>query len=129
VVGSIGATVKEGDHVKRGDELGWFAFGEQKLLSCDDYDVNWLQSRHKGGSTIVCLFEKGKLRWDEDILDNSSQAIETLVRMGMGVGKAVGDDMWPGFTLIIHNDLNDIDFSMIYIQYKEAGWERHTLES
>jgi phosphatidylserine decarboxylase len=27
VVGSIGSTVKEGDTVKRGDELGWFAFG------------------------------------------------------------------------------------------------------
>ena len=29
VVGSIGATVKEGDSVKRGDELGWFAFGKR----------------------------------------------------------------------------------------------------
>lgn len=27
VVGSIGTTAHEGDHVKRGDELGWFAFG------------------------------------------------------------------------------------------------------
>ena len=27
VVGSIGTTAHDGDHVKRGDELGWFAFG------------------------------------------------------------------------------------------------------
>ncbi len=27
MVGSIGSSVKEGDEVKRGDELGWFAFG------------------------------------------------------------------------------------------------------
>jgi hypothetical protein len=45
-----------------------------------------------GGSTIVCLFERGKLRWDEDILDNSSQAIETLVRMGMGIGKVADEN-------------------------------------
>jgi hypothetical protein len=45
-----------------------------------------------GGSTIVCLFERGKLRWDEDILDNSSQAIETLVRMGMGVGRVANEN-------------------------------------
>lgn len=31
VVGSIGTTAQEGDHVKRGDELGWFAFGEHKM--------------------------------------------------------------------------------------------------
>ena len=48
--------------------------------------------RRTGGSTIVCLFEKGKLRWDEDILNNSSQAIETLVRMGMGIGKVASED-------------------------------------
>jgi hypothetical protein len=45
-----------------------------------------------GGSTIVCLFERGKLRWDEDILDNSSQAIETLVRMGMGIGRVADEN-------------------------------------
>lgn len=33
VVGSIGTTVHEGDHVKRGDELGWFAFGRSSDFS------------------------------------------------------------------------------------------------
>lgn len=41
-----------------------------------------------GGSTIVCLFEKGALQWDEDLLNNGSAAIETLVRMGMGIGRS-----------------------------------------
>ncbi|KAJ9125079.1 hypothetical protein QFC22_000032 [Naganishia vaughanmartiniae] len=69
MVGSIGTTVKEGDHVKRGDELGWFAFG---------------------GSTIVCLFEQGALQWDDDLVRNGKQSIETLVRMGSGLGRATG---------------------------------------
>ncbi len=68
MVGSIGSTVKEGDEVKRGDELGWFAFG---------------------GSTVVLLFERGALRWDEDLLQNSRASIETLVKMGMHVGTSV----------------------------------------
>jgi phosphatidylserine decarboxylase len=53
--------------MERGDELGYFAFG---------------------GSTIVCLFEKGALEWDEDLLNNGRAAIETLVRMGMGIGRS-----------------------------------------
>jgi len=69
MVGSIVTTVKEGEHVARGQEFGYFAFG---------------------GSTIVILFEKGKLQWDDDILANSSQStLETLVRVGMGVGRGV----------------------------------------
>jgi hypothetical protein len=42
-----------------------------------------------GGSTIVLLFEKGALRWDEDLLNNSRASIETLVKMGTHVGTAV----------------------------------------
>jgi phosphatidylserine decarboxylase len=66
VVGSILTSVEEGQLVERGDELGYFAFG---------------------GSTIVCLFEKGAVQWDEDLLGNGRAAIETLVRMGMGIGR------------------------------------------
>lgn len=58
VVAGITQTVKEGQTVKRGDEIGYFSFG---------------------GSTIVALFEPGKVQFDEDILYNSSQSIETLV--------------------------------------------------
>ncbi|KAG9119725.1 hypothetical protein FRC07_005106, partial [Ceratobasidium sp. 392] len=67
MVGSIITTVKEGEQIVRGQEFGYFAFG---------------------GSTIVILFEKGKLTWDEDILANGKSTLETLVRVGMGVGTA-----------------------------------------
>ncbi|CAE7135514.1 unnamed protein product, partial [Rhizoctonia solani] len=67
MVGSIVTTVKEGEQIARGQEFGYFAFG---------------------GSTIVMVFEKGKLTWDDDLLSNSSSTLETLVRVGMGVGRA-----------------------------------------
>ncbi|KAI0749177.1 phosphatidylserine decarboxylase-domain-containing protein [Daedaleopsis nitida] len=67
MVGSIYTTVQEGQAVKRGDEFGYFAFG---------------------GSTIVVLFEKGVVEWDEDLLVNSRACLETLVRVGMGLGRS-----------------------------------------
>jgi len=68
MVGTILTTVKEGDEVVRGQEFGYFAFG---------------------GSTIVLLFEKGAVEWDEDLLQNGRSRLETLVRVGMGVGKGI----------------------------------------
>jgi len=67
MVGSIVTTVNEGSEVKRGDEFGYFAFG---------------------GSTIVLLFEKGAVAWDEDLLINGRASLETLVRVGMGIGRS-----------------------------------------
>ncbi|CCL98617.1 uncharacterized protein FIBRA_00619 [Fibroporia radiculosa] len=58
MVGSIKTTVREGNQVRRGQELGYFAFG---------------------GSTLVILFEKGVVEWDEDLLVNSRACLETLV--------------------------------------------------
>ncbi|EJD45982.1 hypothetical protein AURDEDRAFT_113883 [Auricularia subglabra TFB-10046 SS5] len=66
MVGSIITTVQEGQSIKRGEEFGYFAFG---------------------GSTIVLLFEKGTVEWDEDLLINGRASLETLVRVGMRVGK------------------------------------------
>ncbi|TCD64361.1 hypothetical protein EIP91_004230 [Steccherinum ochraceum] len=67
MVGSIKMTVEEGQQVKRGQEFGYFAFG---------------------GSTIVVLFEKGAVvEWDEDLIVNSKACLETLVRVGMGIGR------------------------------------------
>jgi phosphatidylserine decarboxylase len=40
-----------------------------------------------GGSTIVILFEKGFVEWDDDLLDNGRASLETLVRVGMGIGR------------------------------------------
>ena len=42
--------------------------------------------RAVGGSTIFILFEKGVVEWDEDLLINGKAALETLVRVGMGIG-------------------------------------------
>ncbi|GFI27814.1 phosphatidylserine decarboxylase proenzyme [Lachnospiraceae bacterium] len=52
--------------VKRGEEKGNFAFG---------------------GSTVILMTKKGSVCPDRDILRNSVRGIETMVRMGEGVGK------------------------------------------
>lgn len=58
MVGSTVITAKAGDRVARADELGYFKFG---------------------GSTILLLFEPGVMEWDDDLVENSNQALETLV--------------------------------------------------
>ena len=42
-----------------------------------------------GGSTIVLLTEAGKVTIDEDLLKNSGDGYETLVKMGERIGIAV----------------------------------------
>ena len=54
--------------VKRGQEKGYFQFG---------------------GSTVVLLVEADQIKLDEDILQNSAEGIETVVRMGEKIGLAV----------------------------------------
>lgn len=54
--------------VQRGEEKGNFAFG---------------------GSTVILMTQKGKVRPDEDILKNSERGIETKVRLGEQVGMKV----------------------------------------
>ena len=53
--------------VQRGQEKGYFQFG---------------------GSTVVLLLEKDRAVIDGDILENSQQGIETVVRMGEKIGTA-----------------------------------------
>ncbi|KAI8380267.1 phosphatidylserine decarboxylase-domain-containing protein [Blakeslea trispora] len=65
MVGSIVLTAKEGDYLARTDELGYFAFG---------------------GSTLVVLFEKDRMRFDNDLIDNANRSLETLVRVGNHIG-------------------------------------------
>ncbi|GAA5901411.1 uncharacterized protein JCM6883_000203 [Sporobolomyces salmoneus] len=71
LVSSIRQTVRDGAEVKRGDELGYFAYG---------------------GSTIVCVFEKGEVEWDNDLLRNSTgenefgSPLETMVKVGERIG-------------------------------------------
>lgn len=84
MVGSILLSVKEGQQVRRTDELGYFAFGKYALYitCCVAADPGFV-----GGSTLVVLFEKGVVEWDEDLLINGRASLETLVRVGMGIGR------------------------------------------
>lgn len=65
MVGSTVLTVKEGQTVKRGQEVGYFKFG---------------------GSTVLLLFQKDRFTFDSDLLNNSKQCVETLVRVGQSIG-------------------------------------------
>ncbi|KAK6696950.1 Phosphatidylserine decarboxylase proenzyme 3 [Fusarium graminearum] len=58
MVGSTVITRNEGDKVQRAEELGYFKFG---------------------GSTILLLFEPGRMVFDDDLVDNGHDALETLV--------------------------------------------------
>lgn len=58
MVGSTVITRKVGERVGRAEELGYFKFG---------------------GSTILLLFEPGRMKFDDDLSDNSAAALETLV--------------------------------------------------
>ncbi|KAG6359514.1 hypothetical protein INS49_013035 [Diaporthe citri] len=73
MVGSTVITRQEGERVKRAEELGYFKFG---------------------GSTIVLLFEEGKMVFDGDLVDNSNGALETLIRVGMSVGHSPNESQW-----------------------------------
>ncbi|GAA6015764.1 hypothetical protein JCM11491_002470 [Sporobolomyces phaffii] len=73
LVSSIRQTAETGETVERGDELGYFAYG---------------------GSTLVAVFERGSVRWDPDVLRNSTGAnplgpVETMVRVGEKIGEWV----------------------------------------
>jgi phosphatidylserine decarboxylase len=59
MVGSTVITRQAGEKVSRAEELGYFKFG---------------------GSTLIVLFEEGKINFDSDLVDNSRGALETLVR-------------------------------------------------
>jgi len=72
MVGSINLTSKAGQKCKKGDEHGYFAFG---------------------GSTCIVIFKKGVIKFDADLLRNSSEEnnhafpIETLIKMGYSLGR------------------------------------------
>ncbi|OWZ78123.1 phosphatidylserine decarboxylase [Cryptococcus neoformans Bt85] len=67
LVGSIGWSKKPGDKVCKGEELGWFQYG---------------------GSTTITVFSKSAgIEFDKDLVENSKKQIETLVRVGMEIGK------------------------------------------
>jgi phosphatidylserine decarboxylase len=68
LVGSIQWTggKQKGTILKRGDELGYFAYG---------------------GSTIVIVFPQEVIDFDPDLVSNSEKPVETLVKVGYSIGK------------------------------------------
>jgi len=58
----------EGTDVQKMQEKGYFKFG---------------------GSTVVLVFEAGKIKFSEDLLEQSRQGIETLVKVGQPLGLAI----------------------------------------
>lgn len=68
MVGGIKQTYISNTFVKKGDEKGYFYFG---------------------GSTCIMLFEKGKVKIDKDIVENTLQGVETKVYMGEKIGSSV----------------------------------------
>jgi len=65
LVGSIKWTKAKDDTVKRGEELGYFAYG---------------------GSTVVAIFPKDTIQFDEDLIKNSKEPVETLMKVGYSIG-------------------------------------------
>lgn len=65
MVGTIIETYTPNSKINKGDEMGYFAFG---------------------GSTVVMLMDKNKVKIDKDILENTKNGIETAVVMGEQIG-------------------------------------------
>lgn len=70
MVGSIIQTYKAGDKVEKGSEKGYFAFG---------------------GSTVVLLFEEGKVAIDNDLIENTKKGYETTVKMGENIARSISE--------------------------------------
>ena len=65
-VGSINQTYTPGRPVEKGAEKGYFAFG---------------------GSSTITIFEPGKVKLAEDLLENSAKQTELYARIGSAMGK------------------------------------------
>lgn len=57
-----------GSQIKKGDELGIFQFG---------------------GSSIIVAFQRGRIKFDEDLLGLSRQRVQVAVEVDMSLGTAV----------------------------------------
>ena len=66
-VGSATFTFSQNQRVEKGEELGYFSFG---------------------GSSVLTLFERDRLRISEDVRQHSQANIETYAKMGEEMGRA-----------------------------------------
>jgi phosphatidylserine decarboxylase len=67
-VGSIHQTYNPGQRVCKGEEKGYFEFG---------------------GSCLVLLFEKGRIQFDQDLIENTRNKLETRANFGDSLGRMV----------------------------------------
>ena len=67
-VGSATFTYTRNQNVRKGDEMGYFSFG---------------------GSSVLTLFEKDRLRVSEDLLYYTKSNIETYAKMGDDMGRSI----------------------------------------
>lgn len=65
LVGSVQWSQAVNSTVRKGDDLGWFQFG---------------------GSTVIFIAPEGKVMWDGDLMRNSMNGTETLIRVGNHIG-------------------------------------------
>ena len=68
-IGSIKFLIETGFFYNKGDVHGYFEFG---------------------GSTVILLFEPNTIKFDDDLINNSNNSIETLVKVGMSLGVSLG---------------------------------------
>jgi len=67
LVGSIGWSKTTGDSIKKGEDLGYFAYG---------------------GSTVITVWPGGAVNWDADLATTSKSKLETLIKVGEKIGTA-----------------------------------------
>jgi len=65
MVGSVIQTYNPKEIVNKGDEKGYFEFG---------------------GSTVILLFKKDSIKFDNDLILNTKEGIETKIKMGERIG-------------------------------------------
>ena len=66
MVGSIFQTYKNNSKVNKGAEKGYFAFG---------------------GSSVLLLIDSNKIKISQDILENTKNGYETIIKMGEQIGE------------------------------------------
>lgn len=65
MVGTIAQLYVDNRAVAKGEEKGWFRFG---------------------GSCVITLFQRGRIRFDEDLVEQSRNGVETYAKMGERMG-------------------------------------------
>ena len=67
-MGSIEQTFTSGKMHEKGEEKGFFSFG---------------------GSSLILLFERDKIKFDEDLVEASKKHIETRGLLGQSLGRSI----------------------------------------